>query len=132
MKISIVVNKNLNSGQKANVSAIIAGQFGRDIPNLFTKPIVDNSGTEHAGISVNVVILNGNGNQLLTLLKQARENNIKYIVFSTIGQSLNNDYDKYVQKILSSDTESTQIIGVGIYGDEETVKMLTRKFSLAK
>lgn len=132
MRINIVVNKTLNPGQKANVSAIIMGQLGRDIPEIYTNTIVDTSGTKHAGISVNVIILDGNSGQLLALIERARESIVTCIAFSTIGQSLSNNYSEYRQKISSLFTESTKIVGVGICGDDEVVKALTKKFSLAK
>lgn len=132
MKVNIIVNKLLNFGQKANVSAIIMGQLGRDMPALYTNTITDISGTKHAGISVNVVILEGNGSQLLTLIERARESSVMCIVFSATGQSLSNNYPEYQKTILSSDTKSTEIVGVGICGDDESVKILTKRFSLAK
>lgn len=132
MKINIVVNKTLNFGQKANVSAIIMGQLGRDIPTLYTDTITDTSGAEHVGISVNVVILDGGSGQLLTLIENARNQNVVCVVFSATGQFLSNNYPEYREKILSSDTESTKIVGVGICGNDEIVKLLTKKFSLTK
>ena len=81
MKINIVVKKTLPSGQKANVSAIIMGQFGRDIPMIYTEPITDASGIKHAGISINVVILDGGGGQLLALIEQAQRSDM-HCVFS--------------------------------------------------
>lgn len=132
MKINIVVKKTLPAGQKANVSAIIMGQFGRDIPMIYTEPITDASGTKHAGISVNVVILDGGGGQLFTLIEQARKNEVTCVVFSATGQLLSNNYSEYNQKISMSDTESTEIIGVGVCGEDEVVRLLTKKFSLAK
>lgn len=132
MKINIVVKKTLSSGQKANVSAIIMGQLGRDIPMIYTDLIKDASEVMHVGISVNVVILDGGGGQLLSLTEQARKSDVAYVVFSTTGQLLSNNYPEYYKKISTSDTESTDIIGVGIYGEDEVVKLLTKKFSLAK
>lgn len=132
MKLNIVVKKTLNPGQKANVSAIIAGQFGRDVPALYTDAIIDSTGTQHAGISVNIVILDGNSDQLLRLIEEALKSNVVCIAFSTTGQMLSNNYTEYHQKISSSKTENTEIIGVGIYGDDEAVKLLTKKFSLTK
>lgn len=132
MKINIVVDKTLSSGQKANVSSIIMGQLGHDIPALYTSTIVDISGVKHAGISVNVVILDGNIKQLLKLIEIAQNSDVTCIAFSAIGQSLSNNYDEYYQKISSSSTESTNIVGVGVCGDDEIVKLLTKKFSLSK
>lgn len=132
MKISIVVNKSLNPGQKANVSAIIMGQMGHDITEVYTLPVTDISGTNHAGITTNVVILDGGSGQLLSLIDFAQKSKVKCIVFSSIGQMLNNNYAEYHLKISTSDTENTKIVGVGLYGDDEIVKILTKKFSLTK
>ena len=132
MKISIVLNRTLNSGQKANVSAIIMGQMGRDIPKVYTNPITDASGTKHAGISINVVILDGGSGQLLSLIESARKSKVICIVFSSTGQMLSNNYAEYQQKIAHLDTESTKIVGVGLCGEDEIIKVLTKKFSLAK
>lgn len=132
MKINIVINKTLNSGQKANVSAIIMGQLGRDIPEIYTDAISDISGTKHAGISVNVVILDGGSNQLLNLIEQTSKYDVTCIAFSATGQLLSNNYSEYYQKISGLSTEATQIVGVGICGDDNDVKILTKKFSLAK
>ncbi len=132
MKINIVVDKTLSSGQKANVSSIIMGQLGHDMPSIYTCAIVDVSGAKHAGISVNVVILDGNSRQLLKLIELAQNSDVTCIAFSAAGQSLSNNYDEYYQTISSSVTESTNIVGVGVCGDDEIVKLLTKKFSLAK
>lgn len=132
MKINIVVKKTLLPGQKANVSAIIMGQLGRDIPMIYTESITDASGVMHAGISVNVVILDGGSSQLLTLIEEAQKSDVAYVVFSTTGQLLSNNYSEYYQKISMSTTESTDIVGVGVCGKDEVVKLLTKKFSLAK
>lgn len=132
MKINIVVDKTLDPGRKANIAAIIMGQLGRDISSIYSNVITDRSGTDHAGISINVVILNGNGSQLLKLIESAKNSNVVCIAFSSIGQFLSNSYNEYQKNIISLNTEETKIVGVGIYGDDEVVKALTKKFSLAK
>lgn len=132
MKINIVVKKTLLPGQKANVSAIIMGQLGRDIPMIYTESITDASGVMHAGISVNVVILDGGSSQLLTLIEKAQKSDVACVVFSATGQLLSNNYSEYYQKISMSTIESTDIVGVGVCGEDEVVKLLTKKFSLAK
>jgi len=132
MKINIVVDKALNAGQKANVSAIIMGQFGRDIPTLYANAVEDISGIRHAGISVNVVILDGSNGQLLTLIEATRKADVSCIVFSATGQFLSNSYPEYQQQISLSETKATNIIGVGIVGEDDAVRSLTKKFSLVK
>jgi len=40
--------------------------------------------------------------------------------------------NKKAEKQDKTDTESTEIIGVGVCGEDEAIKLLTKKFSLAK
>lgn len=132
MKANIVVSKNLNPGQKANVAAIIMGQFGRDISGLYSDAISDSNGVMHAGISVNVVVLEGGEKQLSNLANNAKSEDVVCVAFSGTGQSLSNSYDEYKTVIQQSGTEETHIVGVGVYGSDDSVKALTKKFSLMK
>lgn len=72
------------------------------------------------------------GGQLFTLMEQTRKSKVTCVVFSATGQLLNNSYLKYNKKISMFDTESTEIIGIGVCGEDEVVKLLTPKFSLTK
>ncbi|WP_379194925.1 hypothetical protein [Paenibacillus sp. GCM10012306] len=73
-------------------------------------------------------------NQLHSLIKllpiDAAE--IKYIVFSQIGQSLNNAFNQYSLEISSKETEETKIVGVIVWGEEELVRATTKKYSVLK
>ena len=120
----------MNTGQKANVAAIIMGQLTKKFPHLYGNLIRDQSGTYHAGIAVNTVILDGGNEQLLSLVNKAVNCDVTCVVFSSIGQSLSNNYPEYQKKISSMDTRSTNIVGVGIAGEDTTVSTLTKKFSL--
>ena len=131
-RISIVVEKNMNSGQKANVAAIIMGQLSQDSSHLYGNLIRDQSGAYHAGIAVNLVVLDGGKEQLLSLVNNAVGCDVACVVFSSTGQSLSNNYPEYQKQISSMDTRSTDIVGVGIVGEDSTVRTLTKKFSLVK
>ena len=131
-KISIVLEKNLSPGQKSNVAAIIMGQIAKDMPSIYDEKVIDQSKIEHAGIAVNVVILDGGSGQLLTLVESGKSDEVYCVAFSSTGQALSNSYPEYQQKISLMDSKSTGIIGVGIVGDESVVKPLTKKFSLTK
>ena len=132
-KISIIVNKSMSSGQKANVAAIIMGQLSINIPSLYGDKVEDISRINHAGISVNIVVLDGGSEQLLSLIDTAKNNDdIVCCVFSSTGQSLSNSYPEYQKNISTMDTRSTGIIGVGLVGDDTVLKPLTKKFSLVK
>ena len=132
MKISIVVERNLNPGQKANVAAIIMGQVTKNHPHLYNDQVCDTSGVYHAGIAVNIVVLDGGKEQLLSLVKNTDNFNVSCIVFSSTGQELSNNYAEYQRKISLVDTQSAGIVGVGLLGEESIIRTLTKKFSLTK
>jgi len=131
-RIGIVVDKSMESGRKANVAAIIMGQLAKDMPEIYDEKVIDKSGTAHAGIAVNLVVLDGGKEQLLTLIDSAADSGVAISVFSSTGQSLSNQYPEYLRQISSMDTRSTQIVGVGLAGDDSVVKLLTKKFSVMK
>ena len=131
-RISIVVDKSMSAGQKANIAAILAGQLAKDAPHLYEAPVIDQSGICHSGIAVNIVVLEGGSEQLLSLIKSIGENEVMYSVFSSTGQSLSNSYPEYQQRVSLMDTRSTGIIGIGLAGEDSRVKLLTKKFSLMK
>jgi len=122
----------MSAGQKANVAAIIMGQLSKELPQLYSDPVRDQSGACHAGIAVNTVVLDGGREQLLTLINNAADNGVSCVVFSSTGQSLSNSYPEYQKQISSMDTRAADIVGVGIAGDEAAVRSLTKKFSLLK
>ena len=131
-RISIVVDKTMETGRKANVAAIIMGQLAKDIPHLYNDKVTDQSGIDHAGIACNLVILDGGKEQLLTLAGSAKAQDVAISVFSSTGQSLSNSYPEYQRQISSMDTRSAQIVGVGLSGEDSVIRLLTKKFSVMK
>jgi len=131
-RICIVVDKTMSAGHKANVAAILTGQLAKDVPKLYETSVNDKSDVIHTGIAANVIVLDGGREQLLTLINNIKNSEVKYSVFSSIGQSLSNDYTEYRYQISAMDTRTTCVIGVGIAGEDSTVRFHTKKFSLMK
>ena len=135
MKTSIIVEKGLTAGQKANVASIIAGQLSLNNPDLYYKDIVkDLDGNNHAAIHENIVILEASPSQLnnlLELIKPEKEK-IESVLFSKIGQNLSNSFEEYHKVISQSNSLETGVIGIGLRGEYEAIKKLTKKFCLAK
>jgi Protein of unknown function (DUF2000) len=63
----------------------------------------------------------------MTLANELRSASMSYCVFSSLGQSLNNEYEIYQRRIVS---EQLDLVGVGLHGNDETVRNLTQKFSV--
>ena len=132
-RIAIVLEKNLTAGQTANVSGILMGQAALLVPELYDlSPVFDCDGQMHAAIMYSTVILSAGAGQLLNLCKNVGGSNpnISCISFSQIGQGLHNKYDEYKTLISSAATDITKPVGVILVGDDEEIRILTRKYSL--
>jgi homoserine dehydrogenase len=50
--------------------------------------------------------------------------------FGAVGQSLNNQFDAYREKISGMTSAATGLVGIAVSGDDGAVREVTRKFSL--
>jgi hypothetical protein len=111
------------------------GQLSLNNPELyFEQTLKDLDGNSHATIRENIVILEAGSGQLSNLpeLFKSENEKIDYVLFSKIGQNLSNNFDEYYKIISQSSTKETEVIGIGLRGEYETIKKLTKKFSIAK
>lgn len=133
-RIAIVLDKNLNSGEVGNVSAILMGHLATRNSEIFSlESLHDKNNIPHATINFSTVVLKCGNLSLINFTKNlADRSDVCCVVFSRTGQELNNEYQRYKDRIEASALEDTTPIGVGIYGDENEVKQLTKKFSLLK
>lgn len=131
---AIVLDKNLSAGEVGNASAILMGQVSKIDPQIFSDAsITDLDNVQHAGIKYSTVILKGGSGQITNLSKQlANNDDINSFVFTALGQSLNNKFEKYADSISKSSLADTRPVGVIISGDDEEIRQLTKKFSLLK
>ena len=129
------MEKGLTAGQKANVASIIMGQLSMNNPEIyFENKLLDLSGNNHATIRENIVILEAGSGQLYNLMELIKSENDKvdYILFSKIGQNLSNSFSEYYETISKSKTIETEIIGIGLRGEYDLIKQLTKKYSIVK
>lgn len=135
-RTAIIILKDLNRGQASNVAAILAGQVSLLSPNLYdTAPVLDSEGQQHAAIRFSVVLLDGNSpEQLANFAAKLSQDYPDLItcVFSKEGQTLNNEFDKYKSLIGSHTTAELMPVGIIVSGEDERVRLATKKFSLAK
>lgn len=128
-KVSIVLKKSMTNGQKANCAAILMGQLVEVCPDIYEmNPISDPNGIPHASIKNNVIVLETNENKLIKLLDELKE--FQYVVFTDIGQSYSNSFENYKKDLLAGKEYS--VVGIAIYGNQEAISYITKKFSLYK
>ncbi len=50
--------------------------------------------------------------------------------FSSVGQSLNNQFEVYREKISNLTTEACGLTGIAVSGEDAAVRLATKKFSV--
>lgn len=132
-RIAIILDKRLEIGAAANVAALLMGQAARNDATLYSESsVLDLNGVQHAGIKYSTVLLKAGENQLLNLASSfpIEDSDLQSVVFTQTGQQLNNAFDQYAAEITSKTTEGTKIVGVIVWGGDEDVRKLTKKYSV--
>jgi hypothetical protein len=132
-RIAIILDRNLEVGACSNVAALLMGQAALIDASLYDPaPLFDKSGVQHSAIKFSTVILKGGENQLVQLAKSLSRNGegIRCVAFSRVGQGLHNAFEQYSSQIASMDTETAKVAGLILWGEEEAVRQLTKKYSV--
>lgn len=128
MRLAIVLHPNLESGAAANAAAIVSGGLRCE---AFEPPISDADGHHHAAIRWNVVVLKArSAGHLKKLLAAAKDEPVQALAFTSRGQALSNSFEQYQDELSQQRIEGLDVVAVGLYGAEQTIRSLTRQFSL--
>jgi hypothetical protein len=133
-KIVIVVREDLPSWQVLNTVAHISAYLGNRIKESFDTGeffITKDSRTHPRNSQYAIVVLSAKPSQLVNLISEVRSSGITYLGF--IKEMIETTDDSEIEKILA-EKEDTDIeyLGIGIFGESDKVKALTKKFSLWK
>lgn len=134
-RIAILIEKNQTIGTSSNIAAILMGELAAKHSEIFTLNVKDKDNTSHSSINYSTVILKvKSSQQILNLLIKMGDlkykNKITNVVFSTIGQGLHNQFDEYKTQIEQLFTADTFPVGIIVYGDDELIRSLVKKYSL--
>lgn len=133
-RIAVVLDKTLPFGAQANTSVILGGALAVTNKEIYGKiPLIDQTGQRHAEINNSIIVLEASRGQISDMADVSKEiPGLQTVVFTREGQVLNDSYPRYERMISLSRTEDLEIIGIGIYGNYEDVKELTRRLGLLK
>lgn len=67
-----------------------------------------------------ILIVKQNKKPRSELLKRAKRNRLKYMLFTREGQSTTS-YQEYVERVKGKKLDEIEVIGIGVLGEEETV-----------
>ena len=129
-RIAIILSKNLNIGQVANLAAIMGGAISTTYSDIQTDFVLDSSGVPHAAVHYSHLLLKAGEGQIKNLaISLIGNDEIKYVTFSQEGQTMfHSQYAEYEQ-FIKSNSELTYI-GIALVGEDENLKQLTKKYSL--
>jgi len=133
-KMVIVVNKDLPEWQVLNTIAHVSAYLGNKMQAVFdTGASFDTADhTPHPrNTQYPIIALSSSEEQLKNLMQKVRESGLLYHGF--IREMIETTDDDEIEKILSQKTENDiEYLGVGVFGENELVESLTKKYSLWK
>lgn len=133
-RIAIVVNRELEEWQVLNVVSHISAYLGNKMTDKFDTGdyFETKDGKLHPRNSqFPIIVLAAKEPQLNQLINEVRNSKLLYIGF--IREMIETTDDQKLADTLSNklDTE-VEYLGIGVFGPNEKVKDLTKKFSLWK
>lgn len=131
-KFVIVMNKKAGAAQLMNAVAHLAlGMSRRELPEAGSW-YYDYTGPDDRSYAMishwPVIVLKGNGNQLKTLYEQARELGLSCQTF--VDAMLGASAEEQMRQTRERPADSVEVLAVMLFGDSETLRGLTKKFSL--
>ncbi|MFF3216351.1 DUF2000 family protein [Streptomyces sp. NPDC002886] len=130
LRTAIAVDKSLDAGAVANASAIVMGQLARLDDRIYADDVLDAEKALHAGIRFNTLVLSGRSSHLTALAQAARAERLPTVLFTTQGRSLSNSFESYRDLIAQAEPGSLDVCAVGVLGEHELVRTLTKRFSV--
>jgi hypothetical protein len=133
-KIVIVVREDMPSWQTLNTVAHISAYLGNRIKEGFDTGefFVTRNGQNHPRNSqYAIVVLSAKASQLPTFIQEVRNSGLPYLGF--IREMIETTNDHEIEQLLADkDDKDIEYLGVGIFGEIDQTKALTKKFSLWK
>ena len=132
-RTAIILDRNLTSGEMANISSILLADITHRSSGLFSDTeLFDNDKIPHATPNFSVVILKAKSPTQLrnSALNFKAEKNISLTSFSKVGQRINNDFNNYSKQIQNLNVCEIELSGVAVSGEDEIIRNLTKKFSV--
>lgn len=132
-KLVIVLDKDLPGWQVMNAQAHISAYLGNRIDAFDTgEYFVTGDGKNHPrNTQYPIITLSTHTEQMGDLIKKVRESGLLYHGF--IREMIETTNDKEIEKILAGKKdEEIEYLGIGIFGPNDKVDAITKKYSLWK
>ena len=133
-RFAIVLRSDLEPWQIMNTACHIAAKLGKEVERFDTGPrfITKEGFSIPRNSQYPIIVFRAkNSGELRSLLVEVWDAQLPYLAF--VREMIETTNDEELQEILVNKTEEElEYFGVGTFGDDDTVKRLTKKFSLWK
>lgn len=131
MRSAIVLDETMPTGLLANTTACITTGLFNSEPEAL-GPAIEGSDCSFIPITkIPILILKKADKDFLDLLNRAKNNNLKYMLFTREGQSTTS-YEQYVERVQSKSASEVTIVGIGVIGDDDAVKKFAGDLALLR
>lgn len=130
-KCAIVIDEGLSAGLALNAASVVALTLGRRVDGLIGADVVDSDDYIHPGIThISVPVLKASRERLRELHAAAAACPTVFVVgFTGLAQACR-AYDEYIAKMAEAATESLSFVGLGLFGDKQSLKRYTGSLAL--
>lgn len=131
MKIAIALNENMGVGFLSNAAACIASGLFNNENDLLGEHIEGADCTFIPITKIPVLVVKQNKKPWDELLKRAKRNKLKYMVFTREGQSTTS-YEKYAERVIGKKLDELEVVGIGVLGEDGLVDKFAGDLPLLK
>lgn len=131
MKIAIVLKEDLGIGFAANAAACIASGLFSGEKELLGEQIEGNDLSFISITKIPLMIFKQNSKPWDELLKRAKRNKLKYMLFTKEAQSTT-DYAEYINRVSNKRLEDVAPLGIGVLGEDSLVNKFSGDLPLLK
>lgn len=131
MKCVIVLKEEMPSGLMCNaVACMVSGLFNGE-PEALGEPIQGNDFELIPITKIPILITKQGKNSFSDLLRRAKKNKLRYMLFTREGQSTTN-YDEYRERTAGKTIEEIEPIGIGVIGPKNLVNSFAGDLALLR
>lgn len=130
-KMVIVLNKQIEGWMVTNTVGHISAYLGRNIDNFASRDQFElNDDTNIAANSqYPIITLSAKAGQMITFLNKVRESDLVHLAYTQDMIDFNDD-SELEEALAGQSSADLNIAGIGVFGDNDLIDSLTKKYSL--